>query len=723
MKRLLSILLAAALLASQLSGCGGKTEPKASEASGKEDAGQGSEYFAYFYDSLARSVADGSGKNAAPARSNTAKLAPGMTSAVTKDGVTVDVGDFVLDGEEMLRVNKQPAEENKEEGYKIESFDFSLGDLHELDDFITIRIPYDTTYCDAGQDPARCVGAKYKNEETGEWEDVLFEVDEAAQELVIYTDHLSVYGAFYVTDEGKRSAYISDVLGSGLYMEKGQAFDFAKKISEDDPSAAETLSRYAEEASGIFFDYADRLDNAINAATLGDVPAWLDTSIPETNLTLFSALGYIATCQNLMKIGYNDIRGRGNDKGEVLNLIRDVSSKVTTYWADAFTKVGSGALSVSMAGVLIIDKMLTAFAEEAKATRMEDIAFVYHHYNESFKGFGHKVMTPKDWRAKVIEVLEKHPDDPEIAVSALEAGFNKYASEFFSLSIEQMYEVASDVPNVTVKRIPNFTESEKEQLISDYVAKLKNDTMPAVLTSVQNYMLKKVELSELEALNKVRDYYNSKITISIKEKLPEGEKSQFADYKLRFAPLSSNAEKSSWTGKWPESGELRTSSTLMGFVLSGYPHTVEFFKPDADLEKDEPEFTVPFVISMPSIEISFGGEEPLDIDAFMGTWVNDEGERTVLMRAGSGVIEKNPDLSWYGGDVSCMDCRAECDGNTLILKGVSSWTCGPEDLYSTDEKRELEIDASSASADYTALNVKDGTFTEMTDGMNHYTRQ
>ena len=359
----------------------------------------------------------------------------------------------------------------------------------------------------------------------------------------------------------------------------------------------------------MFFDWADRLDNAINMATVGDseaIPKWLDTSIPDTNQTLFSMLGYISTATNLLRVARDEMKG-GADKAAVLNLIRDVGSKVTTYWADAFTTVGSGALSVGMGGVLVIDKMLTAFAEEAQATKMEDIAYVFHHYNEGFSAtWAHKVMKPKDWREKVIQVLEKHPDNPEVAVSALEAGFRKYASEVFDLSPEQMAEVASDVPNVTVKRIPNFTEAEKEQLIDQYVAHLKDATMPAVLTSAENYMIRKAEEAQLEAVNAIKDYYNSKISISMQEPIPEGGTSAFKDYKFRFAPLNETAPKSNWTGKWPESGSVKTSATLIGFMTAGYPHTVEFFKPDADMDNDKPEFTVPFVISVPSITITVG---------------------------------------------------------------------------------------------------------------------
>ncbi len=538
-------------------------------------------------------------------------LSPETTAVTTNDGITVDVGNYVLDGETELTVTKRPVEENKEEGYKIEAYDISLGDIHELNDFITIRIPYGTDFCEAGQDPARCVGAKYKNESTGEWEDVLFEVDAAANELVIYTDHLSCYGVFYVENEGKRNAYITDVLDSGLYMEDAAAYDFANRIAADDPTVTEDLAKFGIDAVGKFFDYSDRLDNAITMATVGDIPDWLDTEISGTNLTLFSAIGYVATCTNLMKVAVNDTVGGGADKGEILNLIRDVGSKVTSYWADAFTSVGSGALSVGMGGVLIIDKMLTAFAEEAQSTKLEDIAYVYHHYNEGFSGFGHKPMTAKDWRAKAIEVIDKHPDDPELAYTALEAGFREYASEFFDLSYDQQSEVAADTPLVTVKRIPDFTAAEQEKLTEDYIAHLKNDVMPGVLKSVENYMVRKVEQRQLDAINAVKDYYNTKISITISENLPEGGESAYIGYKFRFAPLDDTADVANWTGKW--SGEpINTSATLMGFMTSGLPHTVEFFAPDADMNTAEPEFVVPFVISIPEINIEFGGAPVFD---------------------------------------------------------------------------------------------------------------
>ena len=91
----------------------------------------------------------------------------------------------------------------------------------------------------------------------------------------------------------------------------------------------------------------------------------------------------------------------------------------------------------------------------------------------------------------------------------------------------------------------------------------------------------------------------------MQENLPKDAKSAIAGYKFRFAPLNENgmSNKGNWTGVWPESGKVTDTSTLIGFMTAGYPHTVEFFKPDANMDTDKPEFVVEFVISVPNIKI------------------------------------------------------------------------------------------------------------------------
>lgn len=655
------------------------------------------------------------------------EMSPQNTSVTTKDGVTVDVGNFVLYEPKMLSVAKQPTEENSEEGYKIEAYDISLGDLGELDDFITIRIPYDSSYSDQCQDPARCVGAKYKNETTNTWEDVLFTVDADAEELVIYTDHLSVYGAFHFENEGKRNAHITEIVDPITVLGPGQTLQLANKIAQNDPDALKELQQLGWElivASSSLLQNIEPIKNLIYFYE--KPPEWLALNIPETSLDLYAVAGYVLMCRSFAQLTEQQFIAGGVDENQALLLIKDVATSAMVEWSKKIlTESAQKSLSVGMSGVYVLEKMLMAMGEEAVSTRQEDIAFVYHHYNEGFSGFGHTPKTHKDWRELVIQVLEKRPGDLDRAQATLESAFTKYALEFFDLTEEQMAEVAAATPGVTIKRIPHISETDKRELVNDYIAHLKYNIMPAVMTSAQNYWRMKMAQHQLEVLQKIKAHHNAPITITMKEKIPEGGSSLYAGYKFRFAPLDEKANVKNWSGTWPKEGVIKDTVTFAGFMTSGFPHTVEFFKPEADIDKDKPDLVVKFVINTPEILIEFSGKEPLTLDAFMGTWINSSGGRMILMASGDNVIEKQPDLSWYGGDVVCTEYRVEYDENEQILKfyGLTSWVVGPELLDATEyPKRPLEIDASSSSFALKVEEAADGKAIKLSQGSKIYNR-
>ena len=97
----------------------------------------------------------------------------------------------------------------------------------------------------------------------------------------------------------------------------------------------------------------------------------------------------------------------------------------------------------------------------------------------------------------------------------------------------------------------------------------------------------------------------------------------------------------------------------------------------------------------------------------------------ILMSSGDTIIEKEPDLSWYGGDVVCTEFRPVYDesSQTLLLKGMTSWVVGPELLdAAVYEDRPLEIDASTSSMELTAVEVKDGGISKLSVGSQIYTR-
>ncbi|HBH13651.1 MAG TPA: hypothetical protein DDX29_11150, partial [Clostridiales bacterium] len=92
----------------------------------------------------------------------------------------------------------------------LKVYDFKLEDVTQVDGVIQLAIPLKLV---EGEIP----GAAYLNESTGKWEPVAFIYDKESSSVIIFTDHLSKYGVFSVSNVGKRHARVEflDLYGEG----------------------------------------------------------------------------------------------------------------------------------------------------------------------------------------------------------------------------------------------------------------------------------------------------------------------------------------------------------------------------------------------------------------------------------------------------------------------------------------------------------------------------
>ena len=582
MKKIVSILLVAAMLLTGLAGCGG-----------------------------------------GGSKSDVATLSPESTGIKLGNGVSVELGNYVLDGEAEFTVAKLPVEENKNEGYKIEAYDFKLGDMTELSDFITLRIPYDESYCEEGQDSAKCVGAKYKNETTGEWEDVLFEVDATANELVIYTDHLSTFGAFCVRNEGKRSAYITDIYSDITGIDQQQAMKTLREYvaggGADGEEAAGLAARLITAHNGFMggvtgaagdMGFATDLTGTIlNMASVGS-PTF-DTALADSAYKKLNKLGKVAAA---VKIGAVMLNTEKTD-ADTLGLYKDTAMLALSY-------AESAAWGLAASGLFIFDYTISNLFEQSLAMKMDKINEVYAFFNDEYvskdrQGFEWTARSLKDWRQVLIDIAEANPNEAD-AKAAVEAEIERYARVFWTLTSGDMDVVVSEMEKSSKgsATIPNATEAEIKALIGGYKAQLYERLYP-VTQSVSTYMQRKAEAAYLDALNEVKEFFNQSITFNIVEDVPDGEKSQYDGYALRFAPLSENAVKGNWSGKLGDGGGGSTKFTLLGYIQAGLPKELQLFKPGDDPESDEPELSLSFKLSAPVTEVKLGG---LPLEELLGTY-------------------------------------------------------------------------------------------------------
>lgn len=674
MKKIVSILLVAVLLLGSLAGCGG--------GGGKSDA---------------------------------ATLSPEATGVALSNGVSVELGDYVLGGETELTVAKQPVEENKDEGYKIEAYDFKLGDMTELSDFITLRIPYDTAYCEDGQDPAKCVGAKYKNETTGEWEDVLFDVDAASNELIIYTDHLSTFGVFHVKNEGKRSTKITNIYADFTGIDQQQAMETLREYvagggadgEEAAGLAAQLLMGYngflggVAGAAGETGFATDLTGTILNMASLGS-PTF-DTVLADSAYKKLNKLGKVAAA---VKIGAVMLSTEQTD-ADTLGLYKDTAMLALSYGESA-------AWGLATSGLFIFDYTISSMFEQGMAMKMDKIDEVYVYFNDQFSGTldggnGWKARSLKDWRQVLIDITEANPNEAD-AKAAIEAEIDRYALYFWTLGDMEKAAVVTDIKDKSNKgsvTVPDPTQAEIETLVGAYKAQLYERLYP-VTQSVSVYMQRKAEAAYLTALNEVKAFFNQTITFNIVEDVPDGDKSQYDGYALRFAPLSENAVKESWSGTMKGAGGASTKFTLLGYVQAGCPKELQLFKPGDDPESDEPELTLGFKLSAPVTEVKLGG---LPLEELLGTYsatFTSEGETATY----------NFTFMYYEGQLVFMPEGKDLGTAFLLVPGpyeynpsTATATCeAPGDVwsFSTHVRFISEEGAVRFSSDNIVEDVKEG---------------
>lgn len=543
-------------------------------------------------------------------------------SAKTPSGVSVELTEYTYSPDCELTVTplKKITDENGD--YEITPYDVSIGETHTPDDFVTVRIPFDGSFCDKGEDPAGCVGAVYFNENTGEWEDVLYTVDKENSELVITTDHFSEYGAFKVKNSGLRNAYLTDndlfipeltdtdkalsVMSS--YVESsGEDTKLAKLMGSETVMAALSLTGAVSDtadAVGNVFSVATYLDG-IDLAMKGD---WNSLQIFDRVNTefikskppakeLFYNNGFAAkTSDVLSKVGlavssvkllyaFGQAAAGNASYADKLNLYKDSINL-------AISLSGNATLGALMLPVFIADKFINTLFTEAFEIKDAQLEEEYEYFNRKFEGSSEPYLRPgrgaKDWRRVIIELIRDNPDAD--ADKLIEEEIDTFAEDFWRLDAEELAWFSSSLPK-NVKRIPDTTQSEREAITKAYKAQLYKELVP-VMQSVRLYFEQKAELEVKKEVAAAKKLYNSRINIRVTEALPEGAASQYAGCKVRFMPLSTLADKNSWTFTLNENGSVSACCTYLGYLQAGCPYAVCVYGKKDDPDSADPILTV-----------------------------------------------------------------------------------------------------------------------------------
>ncbi len=518
------------------------------------------------------------------------------------DDVTLAVSDCLVEGGGEYSVVPYNVLEDKNNGIKVYAYDISSEQIPgNINGFMEIRIPYDDTYFDTGEDPRDCLGVYVVNDD-GSREPELYDVDVENKEVIIYAEHLSKRELYHYTSAPKAEKY---EVNFGNTFAGNISFDDCKDILIDfynsyvEMSDAENeyylnkdatalilksslgarLRIFPEGLNNYINDTTSWITNAANILAMGGEyqQAWISGG-----LGALSKLGlYTSLCK--FSYAYSNVTSPWNvggpSKEDVLNLYKAAINTGLDYLSTVF---GTGSVAMTcamyMSGVFVLGGLIDAMFEEAMYQKMYEMGAIYEYFGDTFCEGEYRPRTNKEWYDLFLDIVERYTaaGKQDYIEDAIDREIYLYATKFWSLDQEVSDSVADAAG---YRRMPWPTEAEQEKLTETYIENLKYRLHPIVL-QCERTMLKRCEKQVLTWYRKAYNKLNYKVSLELvdgsKEKLWGG-------YYFRYAGLTEQADPSIFQGQLNKDGYFDTSFCMNDWMRAGAPIFVNLYATEADM--------------------------------------------------------------------------------------------------------------------------------------------
>lgn len=472
--------------------------------------------------------------------------------------------------------------------------DLSLSNgQHDLTGTALISIP-------VTKHPDREMGAAYYNEETGEWEPVYFEYDEAAGTVNIMTNHLSTYGFFEFLDEMTTGAMLRPYKEIAVSEPLNQAAQkLLEIVASDDPewemkwNAKNDMALWQSIGLDVIFNAA----NGTLEAVKGYKP------FAEEVEKAVDVMGYLGTALNVLDVARADLRG--DDVGVAAGTLKTILGH---YTGVASKFIGTTTFSVSMAGVAVIGIALDKFGTMVQERVVDLYRKAYDFYYDE-KGR----RSAKDWY-NILYPAFSNPDKTNIQIeSYLETLVHKYCDEFWTMDYADR---AFYVDKAKATGLSSYFEpsSAAQKKISDeHYAELMNGVLVSVVQCIKNHLA-------IEAYNRYSLYaedmaslMNTKIGLQIVDKsCKKDETSKYNGYTIKFSSYPKELTDAQRLEKTiNEKGEASMGYyTKYALIVHDIPTRLTLLDPAGKEVADYPfELTTKKGKQIITIDLSTGGEE------------------------------------------------------------------------------------------------------------------
>lgn len=413
--------------------------------------------------------------------------------------------------------------------------DISLSNgVHELSGTAEITIPVDPQENET-------VCAAYYNQETGEWDPVVFKYDETKKAVVITTDHLSLFSAFFVVGSSNTA---TELLKTGYealpnVYNIGEAASTLKKLMRDIVTFSEKDAMENEWKDNYGFWQSIGIDGGWNYLQALGVSS-------EAIGHATDVVGYLGTAICIYDVLMADIKG--DDVGVAANTLKAVLGYSSSALASA---IGTGIMQASMGTVAFIGVALEKFGTMVQQRKVDLYRKAYSIYYskagaEVVAGtskYGNKwYRTEKDWYDFFYPYFAKEGMTLERLNAVIEKAVNDYCDRFWEDADAQAMCVAeAKAQGLSSWMYPD--ESTRRTISDEYFAELMNGQLKSVFQALRNNL-------GVQAGNRyskgIRDYIamvNTLFGVRIQDSSwKEGEKSKYAGWTITFSDLPSNLD-------------------------------------------------------------------------------------------------------------------------------------------------------------------------------------
>ncbi len=406
------------------------------------------------------------------------EMKPKVVQAQNDIIVAMPPGDLNTDKE--LKVSESDLKPKKDGVITnvLDSYEITLGDVHQFDGDLVIDIPYDSSKLQS-DNPKESLEAVYYNEEKEAWEQLRCKIDN--EKITIYMDHLTKIAIV----ESNRTKMRQP---SDFRINEEIIKDVNKLSSMDEKKAMDKLEMLGWSKSMNYF------------GGLGSSTTFLEHAMKFSKLS-----------------GGNDILKYFGASTAVIQVMVEVSDGdydaatrdgVKGFMNFLVAHKGSSALQLAGVGVFCIDYSLNKFATEAKELRENMLDNIYNKYYAT-----EARRTPTQWYNILWNIVNNSNSQEEIK-NSIEQELDNYVTRIWN-DEGAVAALQAEMQEHGWTFEAGFTDEQKRKLERQHKVFLVKTLQP-VFNTVEKNLRSKIIKENVETKYRAIEYLKSNIPISVK---------------------------------------------------------------------------------------------------------------------------------------------------------------------------------------------------------------